>query len=281
MTEQTTLSPPVSRWHGIVDNTRRHLLLVPEAMLICMLTVAGIVSGGAPLFGLIGAATFLVFVVRIGALYMGRLALSRAQYGEAASMSHLSLAFHPFSADALALRGQVLLAEGCVDEAAELLDRSVQLFPGRADTLAALAGARLGQGYWSAARIAAIEAIELDASCAAAFLYLAEAEQAAGVALPEVEDTLRSGLAVATRPDDETALRCALAGVLLSVERSAETALVLGGVESLLLRCSPGYQTRLRLRYGELLLAQGLLEKAREYLNETVVIGPQANAPAC
>jgi hypothetical protein len=35
------------------------------------------------------------------------------------------------------------------------------------------------------------------------------------------------------------------------------------------------------LRYGELLLAQGQIDKAREYLQETLVVGATACSPAC
>jgi tetratricopeptide (TPR) repeat protein len=257
------------------------MLLVPEGGVIIALTAVGVLLGGAPLIGLLVGAALLMLVIRVGALYVGRMALARAHYAEAGSMSQLALTLNPWSADALALRGLVVLTWGMIDEAADLLERSVELLPGSADTLAALAGARLGQGHWSAARIAARSAIEIDERCAIAYLYLAEAERAAGVSALDVEDTLRAGLGVVSRADDEAALRCALAGLLLSVERTAETALVLGGLERLLARCSPVFQSRLRLRYGELLLAQGQVDKAREYLQETLVVGATACSPAC
>jgi tetratricopeptide (TPR) repeat protein len=281
MAEQSTHPTPMPRWSSALEHVRRCVLLVPEGPVILALAVLGMLIGGAPLVGLLVATVLLALVIRIGALYLGRTALERAHYTEAVSMSQLALALNPWSADALALRGLVVLTSGLIDEAAYLLERSITLLPGNADTVAALAGARLGQGYWSAARSMARNAIELNPGCAIAYLYLAEAERAAGLAPLDVEDTLRGGLLVARRPDDEAALRCALAGLLLSLERTAETALVLGGVERLLGVCSPVFQSRLRLRYGELLLAQGQIEKAREYLNDTLVFaggGPRSAA---
>jgi tetratricopeptide (TPR) repeat protein len=135
-----------------------------------------------------------------------------------------------------------------------------------------MSGTLLGLGRVVAARHAAQQAIDLDPHCATAYLYLAEAERMSASPLLEIEDTLRAGLAVAQRPDDSVALRCALAALLLDAERLSEMGLALGGIEHLIEQCSLATRTRLRMRYGELLLAQGQIDRARTYLQETMIV---------
>jgi tetratricopeptide (TPR) repeat protein len=250
---------------------------VPEAPAITILTVIALTLEHAPLLGLSIAVLTLLLVLRVGAMYLGQSALASARYREAEVLARLSQMLHPWSADALALRGVVSLAVGDVEFAAWLLRRSVNLYPFSATTHATLSSALLVVGRIAAARLSAQQALELDQRCALAYLYLAEADRLSGASALEIEDVLRRGIAVAQRPDDEAALRCALAALLFGEGRLAETALALGGLERLIETCTPAAQSRLRLRYGEILIARGEVERAREYLQSQLVVG---GAPA-
>lgn len=255
----------------------RQLLLVPEAVLIAGFVAIGLVVGGSPLIGTLIVLLTIWLVVRVGAMYIAQGTVAAARYPEAERIARFAGFLHPWSADALALRGVVALMMGAQEEAVWLLRRSIALFPNAAATHAVLSGALLGLGRGAAARLAAQHALELDPGFAIAFLYLAEAERLDGASALEVEDTLRAGLAIAQRADDHAALRCALAALLLSENRAAEGSLALGGLDRLIEQCSPAVQARLRLRYGELLLAHGQIDRAREYLQQTVLIDVSAS----
>ncbi|GAB4118217.1 MAG: hypothetical protein Fur005_22850 [Roseiflexaceae bacterium] len=249
----------------------RRVLLVPEALICVALLIAAVLVEHP--FWVIGLTiTTALLIIRIGALYVAQSALAAARYREAASLAHLAYLMYPWSADALAMRGAIALTTGSLSEAVALLKRAIHYMPDLASTHAALSGALLALGRADSARLAAEDALILDSQCATAYLLLAEAEQVSGVAPLDVEDTLRAGLAVARRPEDEAALRCALAALLIGMGRQAESSLVLSGIERVLSLCSPASQNRLRMRYGELLIAQGQIERAREYLQGTIVV---------
>lgn len=258
----------------------RRVLLVPEAPLIVLLTSTSVVLNGSPLIGLLIATLIIGFSIRVSALYLARAALAEARYPEAAALLQVAQTIHPWSADTLALRGALANAMGEPEVAVDALQRSIHLLPERAETHALLSGAFLALGQASMARGAARTALALNPSCTIAHLYLAEAEHTIGLTAHEVEDRLRAGLSLATTADDEGALRCALAAHLLSEQRMAESALVLGGMDKLLLRCTPASQLRLRIGYGELLMAQGQYERAHEYLHYVTLVEPVENPQA-
>ncbi|MDZ4721454.1 MAG: hypothetical protein SH847_23575 [Roseiflexaceae bacterium] len=256
----------------------RQLLLVPEAALMVGFVGISVALGGSTMTGTVIVLLTILLVARVGAIYLAQATLAAARYAEAEQIARFANFLHPWSADTLALRGVIALMSGSQERSIWFLQRSLALFPAAAATQAALSGALLSLGRGSAARIAAQQALELDPSCAVAFLYLAEAERIDGISALEVEDTLRSGLTVAQRADDVVALRCALAALLLSEDRAAEVSLMLGGLDRLIEHCTPAVQARLRFRYGELLLAHGQIDRAREYLQQTVMIDVSANA---
>ncbi len=250
------------------------MLLIPEAVGITILLLISTQTGQITLLGLgIGLLTGWM-ALRIGLLYFTQKLLETGRMTAAERCGRIAHRLYPWSADALALRGVIALSIGEYDQAAVLLRNSLALYPHAAATQTALCGALLMVGRLAAARMAAQAAIVLDPQRAVAYLYLAEIEQIEGRSALEVEDTLRRGLTVAQSNDDQAALRCALAGLLISQGRMAETALVLAGIESLIAGCSLAAQHRLRGRYGELLIAQGQIERAREYLQKTSMQTP-------
>ena len=250
----------------------RYALLVPEAVLILVLTGVQFLSAAVDLLGFVGLILLAILIVRIAALYLGRRALLQGQLHEADILSRMALLLHPLSADSLALRGSVELADANVEKGLEYLERSAQLLPPTAATLAAISGAYILQGRFSEAYSRAQLALELDARCVSAYLCIAEVQQQRGESPYEVEDTLRKALQEPRTANEDATARCALAAHLITEQRQAEAALALGGVEPLIERCSPNVRNRLRLRYGELLIAQGRVERAQEYLHEQLVL---------
>jgi tetratricopeptide (TPR) repeat protein len=259
-------------WAHMLAGAGRKLLLVPEAVAIIGLTGVALMGKGGTAAGLAIAGLTCYFVIRVAAMYLAQAALASARYREAASLAGLAHAMHPWSADALALRGVIALTTGSVGAAIEMLRAAIQLAPDHGAAYTTLSGALLAIGRISAARIAAQQAIALNPNNAIAHLYLAESELSGGASPLIVEDIMRHGLTLAQRPDDQAAFRCALAALLLDQGRSAESALALSGIERILDACVPTSRNRLRLRYGELLMAQGQVERAREYLQGTILV---------
>jgi Flp pilus assembly protein TadD len=247
--------------------TLGHLaLLVPETPSLLLLFCGYYLFGRPPLLGALAAVVALSFGVRGVALLMARRLLGAGRHRDADAFVRVALAMHPWSADALALRGMLALADGSPEEAERLLRRSAALFPGRPAIAAARSAALVELGRFAEGAAAARQAIGLDKGCATAYLYLAEAEQLAGTPAAAVEDWLRAGLAVARDPETETTLRCALAWHLVKQERCAEARLATAGVEATLGRCREVHQSRMRVRLCELLVAQGQTDRARELL---------------
>jgi tetratricopeptide (TPR) repeat protein len=122
---------------------------------------------------------------------------------------------------------------------------------------------------------AAQAALALDLRCAVAHLHLAQAEQARGATAQVVEDRLRAGLATQPSPAAETVIRCVLAAHLLAEQRIAEATLTLHGAEALLPRCPAPSQAMLRIHLGEILIAQGQIERAQEYIQSAAALDPQ------
>ncbi|MBK9710225.1 MAG: hypothetical protein IPO81_02645 [Kouleothrix sp.] len=250
------------------------LLLVPEATLLASLLCAYWALGGPPLIGLLVMLLIISFIARTLALTGARVAHEKARLREADVLVQIALALYPWSADALALRGVIALSN-CRAAAAEAdLRRAIGLLPGQPGFHAALAGALLALDRPSEAAAAARHALALADDYAIAHLYLAEAEQAGGAPAQEVEERLRAGLSVALAPASEAVLRCALGAHLLAEHRLAEATLTLHGAEALVSRCSPSRQLELRVRLGELMIAQGQIERAREQFRSVAELDP-------
>ena len=254
------------RWRaGVLGWVARVLLLVPEAALITALLCAYWSLGEPTPIGLAIMLVIISFIARSIALVAAQAALEleRPDIGEA--LGRLALALYPWSPDGLALRGVIALANDQPARAEALLRRSIALLPDRANVHAALSAALLDLGWPGAAAAAARAALALAPECALAHLYLADAERASGAPAQDIEDQLRAGLDCAGAPEPEAALRCALGAHLLAEHRIAEATLTLHGAEALVPRCTAPRQIALRVRLGELMIAQGQIERAREH----------------
>ena len=173
----------------------RTLLLVPEAPLIALLLVLYLALGQPPLLGVAVALLIISFIARCLALIGARASHAAARYREAEVLSQIALALNPWSADALALRGSIVLGLGRPAEAEPLLRRALGLLPGRADFYTARSVALLALSRPAEAADAARRALALEPGYAPAQLHLAEAELATGAPAEAVEDRLRDGLA--------------------------------------------------------------------------------------
>lgn len=267
-TTQTDAAP--SRAERILGT----LLLVPEAPLLLLLLGAYAALGAPPLIGLGLMLLSIGFIARLLALLGAHMAYEAAHYHEADLLIALALTLNPWSPDALALRGSIALALGRPAEAELALRRALARLPGRADRYTALSGTLLALGRPAEAAEAAQAALLRDPACALAQLYLAEAEQGGGMPALDVEARLRTGLALASTPEDEAALRCALGALLFGEQRRAEAMLMLRGAEALLPQCKPARQLELRVRLGELMIAQGQLDRAREQFRSVAALDP-------
>lgn len=274
MTSERQIAAPLHRHVAALIWMGRGLILIPEAPLIATLMGVYLALGGPPMIGLLAALLIIAFMVRAAALHMARAALEAARYRDADALIQVALALYPWSPDGLALRGALSLALGAPDAAEAALRQAVTLLPGQPTYYAALSGALLDLGRPAEAAQTARLALDLDGRCAIAYLYLAEAERALGIPERAVEDRLRAGLAVAAAPAAEAALRCALAGHLLAERRIAEATLTIHGAEALLPRCSSATQAGLRRHLGELLLAHGQTDRAREHLGARELLDP-------
>jgi tetratricopeptide (TPR) repeat protein len=252
----------------------RALLLVPEAALIAALLCAYWGMGAPAPLGLAIMLVIIGFIARMIALIAARVALEleRPDIGE--TLVQAALALNPWSPDALALRGVIALSNEQPARAEAALRQAIALLPDRANVHAALSAALLDLGRPEAAAEAARAALALEPDCAIAHFYLAEAERACGAPAQEIENQLRSGLDCAGAPASEAALRCALGAHLLAEHRIAEATLTLHGAEALVPRCAAPRQIALRVRLGELMIAQGQVERAREQFRNVASLDP-------
>ncbi|GAB4207670.1 MAG: hypothetical protein OHK0022_36210 [Roseiflexaceae bacterium] len=258
----------------------RKLLLVPEAALITLLLGAYLLLGGATPAAFLAALLITTFSIRTLALYLARSAMETARHTEAAALINVALALHPWSADARALRGALALALGEPEQAERALRAALTLLPDQPTYLGALGCALLEQGRASEAVEVARRALELDQSSGLSHLYVAEAEHAAGHSPHQIEDRLRSGLAVATSPEILVALQSTLAGHLLAEQRLAEATLALHSAEAMLARCPAARQAELRFHLAELLVACGQTERARDYFHDVESLAPNSRYAA-
>ena len=259
---------------GMGSSIIQALLLVPEALLVALLLCVYWAIGEPPLAGLAVTLLIISFITRLLALVGARWSFNAGRYHEANALVQVSLALYPWSPDGLALCGVIALANAQPAQAEAALRRSIAFLPNRANTHAALAGALLELGRPSEAGEAAQVALLLMPGCAIAHLYLAEAERARGAPAQDIEERLRAGLQYAGTPEAEAALRCALGAHLLAEHRMAEATLTLHGAEALIPRCAAPHQIALRVRLGELMVAQGQIERAREQFRSVAELDP-------
>ena len=259
---------------GVLGWIAHALLLVPEAALITALLCAYWGLGELAQIGLAIMLVIISFIARLIALVAARAALELEQPEIGAMLIQLALVLNPWSPDALALRGVIALSNDQPARAEASLRRSIALLPDRANVHAALSAALLDLGRPEAAASAARAALALESGCAIAHFYLAEAERVCGAPAQDIEDQLRSGLDCAGAPESEAALRCALGAHLLAEHRIAEATLTLHGAEALVPRCAAPRQIALRVRLGELMIAQGQVERAREQFRNVATLDP-------
>jgi tetratricopeptide (TPR) repeat protein len=260
--------PGVLRWIA------RAFLLVPEAGLIAALLCAYWGMSAQVPIGLAIMVVIIGFIARLIALIAAQAALAAGHLHEAKRFTQAALALYPWSADALALHGVIALSSDQPEQAEAALRRAIILLPDRANVHAALGAALLDLGRPGEAAAAARAALALAPDCAIAHFYLAEAERALGAPAQDIEDQLRSGLDCAGAPESEAALRCALGAHLLAEHRIAEATLTLHGAEALVPRCAAPRQIALRVRLGELMIAQGQIERAREQFRNVATLDP-------
>lgn len=259
---------------GVLGWIAHALLLVPEAALITALLCAYWGLGELAQISLAIMLVIISFIARLIALVAARAALELEQPEIGAMLIQLALVLNPWSPDALALRGVIALSNDQPARAEASLRRSIALLPDRANVHAALSAALLDLGRPEAAAEAARAALALESGCAIAHFYLAEAERVCGAPAQDIEDQLRSGLDCAGAPESEAALRCALGAHLLAEHRIAEATLTLHGAEALVPRCAAPRQIALRVRLGELMIAQGQVERAREQFRNVATLDP-------
>jgi tetratricopeptide (TPR) repeat protein len=274
MEKESRAAARASQWAGALILVGRALLLAPEAALLAALLCIYMASHSW-VVALLVVLLIIAFMVRVAALHLARAAIERGRAGEAAALLKVALAIYPCSADALAMEGIVALRSGAPALAEVQLRRAIALLPGQAAFHAALSGALLELGRPAQAAQAAQAALALDRRCAVAYLHLAEAERARGVPAHAIEGWLREGMAAASGPAAEAVIRCALAAHLLAEQRIAEATLTLHGAEALLPRCPAPSQAALHVHLGDILIAQGQVERAQEYFQSVEALDPE------
>jgi tetratricopeptide (TPR) repeat protein len=265
---------PVQSGAAVLRWFVRTLLLVPEAALIAALLSAYWSMGAQTPIGLAIMLVIIGFIARMIALVAAQSSLASGHLHEAKNFVQAARAIYPWSADALALQGVIALSNDQPERAETALRQSIALLPDRANVYAALSAALLDLGRPREAAEAARVALALASDCAVAHFYLAEAERMLGAPAQDIEDQLRSGLHCAGAPESEAALRCALGAHLLAEHRIAEATLTLHGAEVLVTRCTAPRQIALRVRLGELMIAQGQIERAREHFRNVATLDP-------
>lgn len=254
---------------------RRHLVLMPEAAALLMLVMLHLLLGAPPVLALIGLGVAGYFGARVTLLLLGRRAFAEAAYGRAERLTDVALALHPASPDGLALRGSLALAQGQADAACTYLERAVRGCPDHAALLTLLSAAQREANRPNEAHAAAVRALEFDPTWAPAYLQQALASERLGSAASEREATLRTGLALPAAPADEAALRCALAALLFSEQRVAESGLTLAAVTGLLPACTLSQRTALHAKLGQLAAANGNPEAAEAHFAVCAELDPQ------
>lgn len=243
--------PPIDHSATLQHRLTQVLLIAPEGPIIAILLI---INAVVPSIWIGAGISLLVvtFISRIMALYLTSRALFHARWDTADMLATVAYALHPWSPDALALRGAIALARGDSATAVRLLQRAWRLAPNRSAIAAALSGALLEQGEAQAAAIAAQRALELEPANAAARLYLAQALADVGAGAELIEDHLRAGLAHRPEPDAGVSLHCALAQHLAQEGRLAEATLALNAARAALPHCSAAQRAMVSQRIAEI-----------------------------
>jgi tetratricopeptide (TPR) repeat protein len=258
----------------------RYALLVPEAPLLVLLLALHLIAGYPPLTALLGVGAVLWFVTRMGLLARARHLIASADYARAERALRVALWLHPCSADTYTLLGMLSLARGHADGAISALQQAARYFPLHSNLHAMISGALLEDDDPEAAFSEARQAVDLDPQNASAYLHLASAEQALGVAPDLAERHLRTGLDRCNEAADEAALRCALAAMLIDEGRLGEAQLALVGMPSLLERCPPAQRAGLHFHLGELFRQIGEQELARSHYSASEHLDPHGRYAA-
>ena len=274
MASEQTDAESRHRQPGVLGWIAHALLLAPEAALIAALLCAYWGMGEPTPIGLAIMLVIISFIARAIALVAARAALELELLDIGEALVQSALALYPWSPDGLALRGVIALSNDRPARAEVALRQAIILLPDRANVHAALSAALLDLGRPNEAAEAARAALALAPDCAIAHFYLAEAERVLGAPAQDIEDQLRTGLDCAGAPESEAALRCALGAHLLAEHRIAEATLTLHGAEALVPRCAAPRQIALRVRLGELMIAQGQIERAREHFRNVATLDP-------
>jgi len=274
MASEQTDAESRHRQPGVLGWIAHALLLAPEAALIAALLCAYWGMGEPTPIGLAIMLVIISFIARAIALVAARAALELELLDIGEALVQSALALYPWSPDGLALRGVIALSNDRPARAEAALRQAIILLPDRPNVHAALSAALLDLGRPNEAADAAQAALALAPDCAIAHFYLAEAERVLGAPAQDIEDQLRTGLDCAGAPESEAALRCALGAHLLAEHRIAEATLTLHGAEALVPRCAAPRQIALRVRLGELMIAQGQIERAREQFRNVATLDP-------
>lgn len=258
----------------------RQALLVPESVLLLAVLAIHWLSGGSALSALLGVLFIALFAARVGLITAARHALANTHYERANRLITVALMVYPWSADALALRGSIMLTTGEAALAETTLRKAIKLFPGLPVVHLMLSNALMELDRTIEARWEAMHALSLDKSFAPIYLQLAQVEQRLGAPTTDIEQRLRHGLSLQPDPATEGALRCALALVLLTLKQEGESRLAVAGVESLATRCSPVERAALLFHLGEVRRAQGDAEAARGFFRASEQLDPHGRHAA-
>lgn len=280
MSSYPSIAPNTWKWAWMFVWIRQQLLLVPEAILLLALICLHLTLDGSVFTTLVGLAIVAWFGCRTALILSARRALQHARYDRAEQLVQLALWLYPYSADALALRGAILMAQGRMAEAEPALCQAIAFYPGQATLHVARSGVLLEMDRGAEAYCEATRAILLDPGCAAAYLHLAHAAQQMGEADEVIETHLRMGLRATPTPIDEAALRCTLAAFLVDQRRLAEAQLALVGIEALLTHCTAPQQAGLHYYLGELRRTVGDTEAAHHHFRLSEALDPHGRYAA-
>ncbi len=280
MSSYSSIAPSTWKWAWMFVWIRRQVLLVPEAILLLTLICLHVTLDGPVFTTLLSPTIAAWFGCRTALILSARRALQHARYARAEQLVQLALWLYPYSADALALRGAILMAQGRMAEAEPALCQAIAFYPGQATLHVARSGALLEMDRGAEAYCEATRALLLDPGCAAAYLHLAHAAQQMGEPDEVIETHLRMGLRVTPTPTDEAALRCTLAAFLVDQHRPAEAWLTLAGIEVLLARCAAPQQAGLHYYLGELRHTVGDTEAAHHHFRLSEALDPHGRYAA-
>lgn len=239
------------RWLG------RQVLLIPEMVLLPLLFATYFLTNQALPLAIVGELLIVAFIARTTLLWAAGRAWNAGQYGRAATFAQAALRIYPWSADGVALLATVRLAQGKFETATGLYQRAIALFPGYALFHVGLSQALAADRHWPEARQAALHAMMLDDTCAAAHAQMAQIalnlNEAHNVALQWVD----SGLASAPMLTVQAILYTLRADAALRIEQRRMAQVAIDQVTMTLLDCPTPVQAELIYWLGTLRRRQG------------------------